>query len=265
MASSDTTGLPRCAIDFPLDIAPGEIGSLSHAVNTLLKSSYLLGTSIEIDPTILPLFDISEEIADAESAGFLIRPDDHPGPWEIRCSRHVESSPSPEQLTLLLAPGSMVVQFQKPVLLDSEKEPAFQPICDSWSSRSLVAFPLRKDREVVGSLDALDLIADGQPVLGYLLFDSFTATSAEQIIPFYADWSYHTAGVDQRGSIVMPDGSYVATFMLSEDNSPWGSPLLRRDIEFEVGAAPIPEPGTMMLLGSGLIGLAGWGRRKLRK
>lgn len=118
---------------------------------------------------------------------------------------------------------------------------------------------------IASDADALALIAGGQPVLGYLLFDSFTATSGTQIIDFYADWSYHTAGVNQRGSIVMPDGSYTATFMLSEDPSPYGSPLLRRDITFEVGVAPVPEPGTMMLLGSGLVGLAGWGRKKLRK
>ena len=44
------------------------------------------------------------------------------------------------------------MQFLKPVLLDSETEPAFQPVCDAWSSRSLVSFPLRKDREIVGAL-----------------------------------------------------------------------------------------------------------------
>lgn len=112
--------------------------------------------------------------------------------------------------------------------------------------------------------DAAIRIAAGDPVLGYLVFDYFTATSSAQTIPFYADYSWHVAGVPQRGDIVMPDGNYHATFMLTEDGSPWGSPLLKRDIEFEVGA-PVPEPGTMMLLGSGLVGLAGWGRKKFRK
>ncbi len=152
MTSFDTTGLPRCTIDFPLDITPGEIGSISGAVNTLLKSSYLLGTYLEIEPTFQSLFDIAEEIAGVEACGFLIRPDDRPGPWEVRCGRHVDTSPVPEQLALLLVPASLGMQFQKPVFLDSEKESAFHPVCGAWSSRSLVAFPLRKDREIVGTL-----------------------------------------------------------------------------------------------------------------
>jgi diguanylate cyclase (GGDEF)-like protein len=152
MAPFDITGLPRCAIDFPLDITPDEIGALSGAVNTLLKSSYLLGTSLEIEPTFQSLFDIAEEIACVDACGFLVRPDDRPSSWEVKCGRHIESSPPSERLTLLLAPAAMSVHFQKPFLLDPDTEPAFQPICDAWSSRSIVAFPLRKDREIVGTL-----------------------------------------------------------------------------------------------------------------
>ena len=37
------------------------------------------------------------------------------------------------------------------------------------------------------------------------------------------------------------------------------------DVNVQVYGQPVPEPGTMMLLGSGLIGLAGYGRKRFKK
>jgi len=148
MASFDTTGLPRCTIDFPLDITPDEIGSLSGAINTLLKSSYLLGTTFEIEATFNALFDIAKEIAGAEACGLLFSTDSDSTPWELHLGRHIEAHPSPENLPFLIAPAAIATHFGKPVSMDPDWGPWSAPICETWSSRSLVAFPMRTDRDI---------------------------------------------------------------------------------------------------------------------
>ena len=150
MASFDIMGLPRCTIDFPLDITPDEIGSLSGAVNTLLKSSYLLGTTFEIDAIFNSLFDIAEEIAGVETCGLLSCKESDPETWEVRLGRRIETNPSPDRIPFLIAPGAIAAHFGKAVSMDPEWGGWSAPICEAWSSRSLVAFPMRSDHDIRG-------------------------------------------------------------------------------------------------------------------
>jgi len=153
MALFDTTGLPRCTIDFPLEIAPDEIGSLSGPVNTLLKSSYLLGATFEIEAIFNSLFDIAGEIAGVEACGFLSCGENDPASWEVRLSRRIEANKaSPDLLSLLIAPGAIASHFDKAVSMDPDWGQWSQPICNAWSSRSLLAFPLHRDRDVAGAV-----------------------------------------------------------------------------------------------------------------
>lgn len=200
MASFDATSVPRCIIDFPLEISPDEIVSLSGPVNTLLKSSYLLGPTFEIEATINSLFDIAEQIAGVEACGLLFCMDTDSSSWEVRLGRHIEAHPSPDLLSFLIAPAAIAAHFGKAVSMDPDWGAWSAPICEAWSSRSLVAFPLRIDRDItrvvvfgkrnshpfspveVKLLWALALQAEthlyrsgaGKPVLAYAFLDPLT-------------------------------------------------------------------------------------------
>ncbi len=153
MASFDTSGLPRCTIDFPLEISPDEIASLSGPVNTLLKSSYLLGATFEIDAIFNSLFDIAGEIAGAEACGLLSCGENDPASWEIRLSRRIEvNKATPDLLSLLIAPGAIASNFDKGVSMDPDWGLWSEPICKAWDSSSLIAFPLHRDRDIAGAV-----------------------------------------------------------------------------------------------------------------
>lgn len=150
MASFDAMAVPRCTIDFPIEISAEEIVSLSGPVNTLLKSTYLLGNSFETEATFNSLFDIAEEIAGVEACGLLSCRESDPASWEVRLGRHIEARPSPDRLSFLIAPGAIAARFGKAVSMDPEWGDWSAPICEAWSSRSLVAFPVRSDRDITG-------------------------------------------------------------------------------------------------------------------
>jgi len=73
---------------------------------------------------------------------------------------------------------------------------------------------------------------------------------------------------------LFPSGTNFVGFQLTELNPPdynnfyssdEGEVSFRPQMEIVYAPASVPEPSTMLLLGSGLLGLVGYGRRRLKK
>src|SRR3990172_33510 len=71
MNNLDFEQLPRCTVDYPLELTPSETATLSHPINILLKSPHLLGTVQDIEGAFQALFDIAEEIAGVDFCAYI--------------------------------------------------------------------------------------------------------------------------------------------------------------------------------------------------
>jgi hypothetical protein len=152
MVPSNFHNLPKCTIDFPLEFTSEEMIALPHPINTLLRSSYLIGGSFAPDESIHSLFDISEEIAGVEVCGFLFPLETPSGSWELKVSRRLVLPEGPAGFAELFRPAAIASHFGKGISIRNESGPWAKPMCDAWGTSSLVTFPLRRERDIVGAL-----------------------------------------------------------------------------------------------------------------
>ena len=144
--------VPKCTIEFPMEFTPGELSSIFQHINTLLRSSCLIGGLFNAEESINSLFDISEEIAGAEVCGFLVPLETTSDSWELKVSRRFAMlEDDPATLSWLYAPAAIAACFGKGISFEYESGDWAASICDAWGSKSLVAFPFHRERDIAGA------------------------------------------------------------------------------------------------------------------
>jgi hypothetical protein len=102
--------------------------------------------------------------------------------------------------------------------------------------------------------------------------DNNDAYQIDYFNPFTSNWTGLGAwpNIMGYGLTTRPSGDQVTPFLITFDASmirlsAFGGDGYYAYSEFQAFGTTVPEPATMLLLGSGLIGLAGYGRKKFFK
>jgi len=153
MISFKQHDLPKCTIDFPMEFTPEELSVIAHPVNTLLRSSYLIGGSFNAEESINFLLDIAEEITGVEVCGFLFPTEASLETWELKVGRRLvmPAMDNPTELGNLHAPAAIAARFGKGISLGKKGNGLAASICDTWGVNSLLAFPIRRERDIAGA------------------------------------------------------------------------------------------------------------------